>query len=150
MKVVTYLDSLIQSCCREGGTLQTNITCVWGEYSQCLGHTGFAPTHSVCAFPVYISQATACSVGVVSKAGHGLRALPRSKSFRFRFSGTPQRHKLGWASVLCLSQVLAAQAIRCLASAHSPGVTSPVSAAWFPGCASGVPYQVCRVSLLGS
>ena len=47
--MVTYLGSLVQSCCGEGGTLQTNITDVCGEYSQCLGHTGFAPaTRCVC------------------------------------------------------------------------------------------------------
>ena len=59
--MVTYLSSLVQLCCGEGGTLQTNITGVCGEYSQCLGHTGFAPTHSVCAFPVYTSQTLGCS-----------------------------------------------------------------------------------------
>ena len=48
--VVTFLGSLVQSCFREGGTLQTNNT---GMCSQCLRHTGFAPTHDVCAFPVY-------------------------------------------------------------------------------------------------
>ena len=41
--MVTYLGSLVQSCCGEGGKLQTNITGVCGKYSQCLGHT-------VCAF----------------------------------------------------------------------------------------------------
>ena len=44
-----YLGSLVQSCCGEGGTLQTNITGSCGECSQCLGHTRFAPTHSVWA-----------------------------------------------------------------------------------------------------
>ena len=29
-------------------------------------------------------------------------------------------------------------------------ITSPVPAAWFPGCAVGVPSQVCRVSPLKS
>ena len=28
-----------------------------------------------------------------------MRALPRSKPLRFRFSGTPQRHRLSWACV---------------------------------------------------
>ena len=41
--MVIYLGSLVQLCCGEGGTLQTNITGVCGECSQCLGHTGFAP-----------------------------------------------------------------------------------------------------------
>ena len=40
--------------------LQTDITGVCGECSQCLGHTGFAPTHGVCAFPVYTAQALGC------------------------------------------------------------------------------------------
>ena len=50
-------------CCGEGGTLQTNITGVCGECSQCLRHTGFAPAHGVCAFPVYTVQALGCSAG---------------------------------------------------------------------------------------
>ena len=29
-----FLCSAVQSCCGEGGTLQTNITGVWGEFSQ--------------------------------------------------------------------------------------------------------------------
>src|SRR5574337_1188514 len=40
-----HFSSLVQSCCGEGGTLQTNNT---GMYLQCLGHTGFAPSHGVC------------------------------------------------------------------------------------------------------
>ena len=38
--------------------LQTNNT---GVCSQCLRHTGFAPAHGLCAFPVYIVQALCCS-----------------------------------------------------------------------------------------
>ena len=41
-----------------GGTLQINITGVCEECLQCLGHTGFAPTRGVCAFPVYTAQAS--------------------------------------------------------------------------------------------
>ena len=36
-------------------------------------------------------------------AGPVLRGLPRPKPLRFRFSGFPQRRRLGWAYVLCLS-----------------------------------------------
>ena len=74
----------------------------------------------------------------LSQVGPGLRALPRSKPPRFRFLGTPQRRRLGWTCILCPSQVRAAQATMCLASALSLGVvrlTSPFPAAWFPGCA---------------
>ena len=91
------------------------------ECSQCLGHTGFTPAYSVHALPVYTAQAPGCSAGELSKAGPGLRALPRSKLLRFSFLGTPQRHRLGWACILCPSQVGAAQATRCLVSALSPG-----------------------------
>ena len=83
--MVIYLGSLVQLCCEEGGTLQTNITGVCGECSQCLGHTGSAPVRGVCAFLVYTTQAPGCSAGALSKAGPGLHALPRSKPLRFRF-----------------------------------------------------------------
>ena len=119
------------------------------------GHTGFAPAQGVYAFPVYTAQALGCSAGELSKVGPGFCVLPRSKLLRFRFSGTPQRHRLSWACVLCPSQVGAAQASRCLASAFSPGgwcVLSPlpVPAPWFPRCTVAVPSQVCHVSPLGS
>ena len=91
-----------------------------GECLQCLGHTGSAPTHRVCAFPVYTAQAPGCSAGELCKAGPRLCVLPRSKPFWFRFSGTPQRCTLIWVCVLCPSQVRAAQATRCLASTLSP------------------------------
>ena len=55
----------------------------------------------------------------LSDAGSGLYALPRSKPLRFRFSGTPQKCRLCWACVLCLSQVRVAQ-VRCLASTVIP------------------------------
>ena len=111
--MVTYLGSLVHLCRGKGGTLQRNITGMYGECLQCLGHMA----HGMCAFPVYTAQ----DPGELSKVGPGLHALPMHELLRFRFSGTPQRHKLSWACVLCLSQVLATQATRCLASALSPG-----------------------------
>ena len=133
----TYVGSLVQLCCWKRGTLQANITGMCGECSQCLGHTEFAPTRSMCAFQVYSAQAPRCSAREWSKVGPGLCALPRTMPLRFRFSGTPQRHKLGWACVLCSSQVRAAQATRCLANALSPGevalITCPVQALGFLG-----------------
>ena len=91
----------------------------------------------------------------LSEVGLELYALPRSKPLRFRFSGTPQRCRLGWACVLCPSQVLAAQVTRCLASTVAPSwrlrlIASPVPATRFSGCTMDAPSQVCRVSLLGS
>ena len=149
--MVTYLGSLVQLCCGEGGTLQTNITGVCGECSQCLGHSGFAPTHRACASPVYTAQASGCSAGDLSKAGPGLCALPRPKPLKCRFWGTSQRHRLSWVCVLCPLQVRAAQVTRCLVSAlprwggesyHFPG-----PATQFPRCALGATSQVCCASL---
>ena len=54
------------------------------------GHTGFAPTDGVCAFPVYTAQAPGCSAGEQSKVGPGLCVLPRSKPLRFRYSTKSQ------------------------------------------------------------
>ena len=117
--MVTYLGSLVQLCCGEGGTLQISITGVFGECSQCMDCTGFDLAHGTYAFPVYTAQAPCSSEGQLSKACPGLRALPRSKLLRFRFLGTPQTHRLSWACVLCPSQVRGAQMTRCLASAVS-------------------------------
>ena len=46
-KVVTYLGSLAQLCCGEGGTLQTNTTGMCGECSQCMHH-GVCPRSRQC------------------------------------------------------------------------------------------------------
>ena len=144
----TYVGSLVQLCCGKRGTLQTNITGVCGECSQCLSHTGFAPTHGTCAFLVYTAQAPGCSTAELSKEGPGLRALPRSKLLMFRFSGTPPRHRLGWACVLCASRVRGAQATRCLVSAlsqvcgasyHLPSLSHSVSWVHSESAISGVP-----------
>ena len=55
----------------------------------------------VYAFPVYTAQAPGCSAGELSKVGPELHALSRSNLLRFRFLGTPQRHRFCWACVLC-------------------------------------------------
>ena len=67
----------------------------------------------------------------LSEAGPGLYAPPRSKPLRFGYSGTPQRHRLSWACVLCSSQVQAAQVTRCLASMVS--VTYRLPRPWLLG-----------------
>ena len=55
-----FLGSLVQSRCEEGGTLQTSNT---GVCSQCLSHTGSAPTHGTCSLPAHTAQALGCSTG---------------------------------------------------------------------------------------
>ena len=72
-------------------------------------------------------------------AGPGLPAPPMSKPLRFRHSGSPQRRKLGCASVLCPSQVPAAHVMRCLASAIA--ATYRLPAARLSRCATGAPSQ---------
>ena len=74
--MVTYLGLLVQLCCGEEGTLQTNITVMCGVSTQCLGHTGFAPVHAVCAFLVYTAQAPGFSVGKLSKWALGCLHFP--------------------------------------------------------------------------
>ena len=59
--MVTYLGLLVQLCCGEAGTLQTNITGEFAECSQCIDHTGFAPAHVGMCFP-----GLHCSAGVLS------------------------------------------------------------------------------------
>ena len=82
--------------------------------------------HRVCprsrrvCFPSLHCSGSRLFCGELSAVGPGLHALPRPKPLRFRFSGTPQRHRLGWPCILCLSQVRAAQVIRCLARAVAP------------------------------
>ena len=110
--MVTFLGSLVQSCCGKGGTLQTNNT---GVCSQCLSHTGFTPAQCVC-FPCLHCLGSRLLCREPSEAGPGLHAPPRSKPLKFRQSGSPQRLRLSWACVLCSSQVRAAQVMRCLAS----------------------------------
>ena len=103
-KVVTYLGSLVQSCYGEGGTLQTNITGVCGECCSVSATLGLPHSWCVC-FPGLHCSDSRLLCRELSEAGPGLHALPRSKPLRFRFWSTPQRCRLGWACVLCPSQV---------------------------------------------
>ena len=134
--MVTYLGSLVQLCCGERGTLQTNITGLCGECSQCMDHTGFAPAHGSMCFPsLHCSGARLlCKETVQSRPV--FRPLARSKLLRLRFLGTPQRYRLSRSCVLCPSHVRAAQATRCLASALSQ----------FGGGSYHLPHPSCPVS----
>ena len=150
--MIIYLGSLVQLCHREGETLQTNITGMCGECSRCLGHTGFVPAHSVCAFPVYTAQSPGCSAGELIKWALGCMYFPglsRSSSGSHIFhKGTDACIFLPFSGSSSLGdQVLGEHTLPrwavCL-------ITSPVTAAWFPGCAAGMLSQVCCVSALGS
>ena len=111
-----FLGLLVQSFFGEGRTLQTNITaCVHSDSAT----LGLLHSWHVC-FPSLHCSVLGCSDGNCLDVGPGLHALPRSKLFRFRFSGTLQRCRLGWACVLHLSQVRAAQVTRSLARVVAP------------------------------
>ena len=71
--------SSAQSCCGEGGALQTDVA-VCGEHSPCSGHTGFALHKGVCAFPVYTAQAPGCSIwsGPCVQCSSSFRVLHKS------------------------------------------------------------------------
>ena len=72
--VGTFLGSLVQSCCGEGGMLQTNNT---GMCMQCLSPAGPPHAHSA-----HRSRSTLLH-REPSEAGPRLRAPPRSKPLRF-------------------------------------------------------------------
>ena len=114
--MVTYLGSLIQLCCGEGGTLQTNITGMCGECSQCMDHTGFAQAHSMFFLVLHCSgcRVLCRALSKVDPVFHVLPSLSRSGSWVFCKGTDPDGL---W--VLCPSQVQTAQATSCLASALS-------------------------------
>ena len=117
--MVSCLGSLVHLCCGEEHCKHISLACV-GSARTVSAALGSAPACSVCAFPVCTAQASGCSAGSRPRV-----ALPRSKPLRFKFSGTPQRCRLGWACVLCCP---------------------PVPATWFPGTPiSGVPQCVVCV-----
>ena len=125
---------------REGHCKQITLACV-RSVSATLG----LPPLMVCVFSCLHCLGSRLLCWELSEAGPGLYALPRSKPLRFRYWGTPQRHRLGWACVLCPSQVRAAQVTRCLASAVSATYRLPHPCRlvfWvYHWCAfSGVPY----------
>ena len=93
---------------------QISLVCV-ESVLQCFSCTGFASTHDVCAFMVYTSQALGCSAWNCLRRALGCVHVP-GLSCSGSGSGTPQRCRLGWACVLCPSQVWAAQVTRCLVS----------------------------------
>ena len=123
-----FLGSLVQSRCGEGGGCckQVTLACTRSA-SATLG----LPPH--------------CSGSRLfrwepSEASPGLHVPPRSKPLRFRHLGSLQRRRLGWACILCPSQVQAAQVMRCLANAVA--VTYRLPAARLSGCTTGALSQV--------
>ena len=116
--------------------LQINKT---GLCSQCLSHTGPAPSHGACILPAHTAQALGCSTGNRPRPALGCLHLP---GLSLSGSGTRESSEaqtLGWACVLCPSQVRAAQVMRCLASAVA--ATYRLPATRLPRCTTGAPSQ---------
>ena len=117
--------------------LQTNNS---GMCSQCLSHTGPCPCSRHMQLPCPHCSGSRLLCREPSAAGPGLLAPSRSKPLRFRHLGSPQRHRLIWACVLCPSQIRAAQVMRCLASMVA--ATYRLPAARLSGCTTSAPSQV--------
>ena len=144
--MVIYLVSLVQSCCEEGGTLQTNITGMCGECSQCWATLGLPP------LMVYVlSQSTLLCLQVALQGNCLKWALGC-----VHFPG--QSHSGSGSWILHKGAYSVGPAFCALPSAwrrHSPSlavhlITSSAPAAQFSGCTVDALTQVCHVSLLGS
>ena len=107
--MVSLLGSLVQSCCGEGGVLQTNVTGMCGAHPQCSGHTGFAPVCCVCFPHLHCS---------------GSRLLCREWPFVACSSSSLVLHKSADSvgPAFCAFPAQAAQAARSLMGALSLGV----------------------------
>ena len=108
----TLFSAHLFSCAlgREGSCKQITLAC-----TRSVSATLVCPCSRRVCFPCLHCLGSRLFCWELSEAGPGLYALPRSKPLRFRYSGSPQRHRLGWACILCSSQVRAAQVTRCLA-----------------------------------
>ena len=133
--MVSCLGSPVQSCCGEGGALQTNVTGVCGEHSQRSHHTGFSPTQRHVCFPrlhysgfrlLYMEQALSC--------------------VRFQFSGTPQKRGLSCACILCLPHRSSSGSLE-LDRCTLPGAVRLLPSA-VPASVSVRSGQMCLVSVL--
>ena len=94
--MVTYLGSLVQLCCGEGGTLQTCHRRVWGVLAVSRPHW-VCPAPGVSAFPVYTAQALGCSPRNCLRRALGCMHFP---GLRRSGSGSQVLHRgadlLGW------------------------------------------------------
>ena len=113
---------------------------LWGGLSMSQPHWVCPHSRCVC-FPCLHCLGSRLLCQELSEASPRLYALLSYKPLRFRYSGSRQWCRLGWACVLCPSQVQAAQVARCLASAVAVTYHLPVPAAWFSGCTTGASSQ---------
>ena len=149
--MVTYLGSLVQLCCGEGGTLQKNITGVCGECLQCLGHTGL-PLLTACV----LSWSTLLRLQVALQGNCLKWALGCMHFPGLSCSGSQVLHKGTDLAGLVFCAFPRSEELRRPGAwrVHYPRcavrlITSLVPATRYPRCATKVPSQVCCVSPLG-
>ena len=117
---------------------------VWGVLAVSRPHWVCHRSRHVC-FPCLCCLGSRLLCRELSEAGPGLHAPPRSKPLRFGYLDTLQRHRLGWACVLCPSQVQAAQVTRCLASSR-PQLKAATYCLPHPCCSVFWVYSRCAFS----
>ena len=86
-KVVTYLSSLVQLSCGEGGTLRTNTAGMCVRAHSIWTTLGLPQPKATFASQGYTVQAPWCAARALSQVGPEFCALSRFKPLRF--SGTP-------------------------------------------------------------
>ena len=120
---------------REGHCKQISLACVGSTRS--VPATVCLPPLTVCV----LSLSTLLRLQVdLQEAGPELCALPRCKPLRFRFLGTPQRHRLSWTFVLCLPHW------RCSASQELDECTLSRCSAPYPLCGPSLSFQAHQSS----
>ena len=121
------------------------ISCTVGREGRCKQIT-LACFHSVSAtlglppLKAHTAQALGCSTGNCLRLALGGMHLPGlccTQALRLRHSGSPQRRRLGWACILCPSQVRVAQVFGECGRCNLP----PFPAAQFSQYTPGVPSQ---------
>ena len=115
--MATYFGSLVQLCCGEGGTLQTNTAGMCGQCSHWMDHPGFATAQGGVYFPGPQCSGSGCSVRVLSQVDPVFCALHKSKPLRFL--GAPQGHRPRWGVCLVLIPGPSCSSDQCLASPRS-------------------------------
>ena len=106
-----------------------------GVRSQCLSHTGSAPTQGACSLPAHTARALGCSAGNNPRPALGSMHLPGPSR-----SGSGTRVVLrGAASVGPAFCALPRSEQRCLVSANA--ATYRLPATRLSGCKTGAPSQ---------
>ena len=91
----TYSGSLVQLCCGEGETLQTNTTGMCGDCRSVWTTLVLPKPKAVCTSHVHTAQEPGCSTRALCQVGPAFHALPRSQLLRL--SGALQGHRSRWA-----------------------------------------------------